>query len=194
MGQDADSLDPEDVPPVFTAGRYYDAVVALFNDRYFDYARSGNMPLSGRGFVNNIRGGMGVFGSLISDKNVIKVVGDVDDPREGLYSMTGTVGTSAVDVTLELYVSGTGRDTTGLSTFVAGTWELGAIDAHAEGGFLGSDLWFELYQAPPSQPEGPNAYIVRGSVNGEGGFSAEVLDRNSNAIGVVTATRLQPRL
>jgi hypothetical protein len=123
-----DTSSVEDVEPIFTAGRYYSATVALFDDRYFDYARSGNVPLSGRGFINNLTGGMGVFGSLVAASNRLKVVGDVDDEREGLYSVVGDVESTSVDLDLELYVSAAGEDSTSLSAFVQGDWVFGPIE------------------------------------------------------------------
>lgn len=187
-----DSISADEVEPVFTAGRYYNAVVALFDDRYFDYARSGNMPLSGRGFVNNLQGGMGVFGSLISATSLLRVIGELDDPREGLYNVTGAVRGVPVDVTLELYVSGTGRDTTDLSTFVEGSWELGGIDTYANGHFAGRAVWFHFYQALVGQQQAPNAYLVEGIVAADGTFDGSVLDRDLEVIGSVSGGRAQP--
>ncbi len=187
-----DTTSADDVEPIFTAGRYYIATVALFDDRYFDYARSGNTPLSGRGYINSIQGGMGVFGSMVAATNQLKVVGDLDDEREGFYEMVGEVDGVAVDVMLELYVAAAGEDTTGLSTFVAGDWVLGPVDTHAEGQFTGSEMWFVLYQAPPGQPEAPNAYMVLANLLPDGTFSGEVLDRDLNVIGSVTGTKAPP--
>ena len=47
--EDTDTL-PDDLPPVFAAGRYYTVTVAQPDQNYFDFTRSGNLPLSGRGF------------------------------------------------------------------------------------------------------------------------------------------------
>ncbi len=179
----------EDAEPIFAAGRYHDVTVALFDDRYFDYARSGNLPLSGRGFVNNLVGGMGVFGSMVAAVGGIEVVGDLDDPREGRYRAAGEVSGVPVSVELELYVAAAGEDSTDLGTFVRGTWSYGAIDTSAGGAFEGNTLYFTFYQKPDLQGPEVSAFLVSGVIRAAGPFEANVLDRQLNIIGHLVISR-----
>jgi hypothetical protein len=162
-----DSL-PDDLPPVFAAGRTYTVTLALTDERYFDFVRSFNLPLSGRGFINQLTGGLGVFGSMITAANGVRVVGNVDDDREGAYRLHGTLLGVPVDVTLELYVAEAGADSTALSSFVTGTWLHGAIDGSADGMFRGDTLALAIFQALPTQPDSVSGYLVAGSA----GFGA----------------------
>jgi len=188
LGEES-TAELEDAEPVFSAGRYHDITVALFDDRYFDYARSGNLPLSGRGFVNNLVGGMGVFGSMVAAIGRLEVVGDIEDAREGSYEMVGEVDGVPVDVELELYVSATGEDSTDLATFIRGNWSYGAIDTSGEGAFAGNTVHFTFYQRSDPQSSAVSAYLVAGVASGASPFEANVLDRELNIVGAVLISR-----
>jgi hypothetical protein len=184
-----DTTSVDDIEPIFSAGRYYNATVALFDDRYFDYARSGNVPLSGRGFINNLTGGMGVFASMVAATNRLKVVGDVDDQREGIYRMAGEVAGTSVDADLEIYVAAAGEDSTSLSAFVQGDWVFGAIETSAQGQFGGDTIEFVFYQRLPEPDTSVAVYLVRGNFGSGSMFTADVLDRSLNPLGSVAVTR-----
>ena len=188
LGEES-TAESEDAEPVFAAGRYYDATVALFDDRYFDYARSGNMRLSGRGFVNNLVGGMGVFGSMLAAIGRLEVVGELDDAREGRYMAAGEVDGVPVSVELELYVAAAGEDSTDLATFVRGDWSYGEIDTSAEGAFQGNTVHFTFHQKPDLQGPEVSAFLVAGVIEVSGPFEAQVLDRQLNIIGQVVISR-----
>jgi hypothetical protein len=133
----------------FRAGRSYTLGVALTDTNYYDFVRSFTNPLTGRGFINHLTGGIGVFGSLETALYRLRVVAPVDDPREGLYRLTGTVGADTVDVTLELYLDEVQRYL--FSAFVQGMWQNGPIDLSADG-FLppGSTGEMDFHFAVPS--------------------------------------------
>jgi hypothetical protein len=185
-----DSTDADDAESVFRAGRYYAVTLALMDDRYFDFARSGNIPISGRGFVNNLVGGMGVFGGMVAESNALKVVGQVDDTREGVYNMQGTVDGRPVDVDVELYVVATDQDTTATSAFVTGQWFYGEIDTSADGLFVNDEFELTIFQSDPNDADTVSAYAISGSVGSGDTFTVDVYDRDRNLAGQLTATRV----
>lgn len=106
---------------VFRAGRHYELTVAITDTNYFDFARSRNSSLTGRGFINHLLGGVGVFGSLVATSTLVTVVGDLDDPREGVYRLTGQLLGIDVDVTLTVYLARSIEDSE-FSAFLDGQW------------------------------------------------------------------------
>jgi hypothetical protein len=155
---------PDEFPPVFAAGRYYAITVGHGDERYFDFVRSGNIPPSGRGFINRLEGGLGVFASLIAATSDVRVVGTIDDAREGRYRLSGALRGTAVDASLELYVATADADSTDVSAFVGGTWLHGAIDESADGGFVGDSLALLIRQVVAGSPDSVAALLVTGVV------------------------------
>jgi hypothetical protein len=184
-----DSTESEDAPPIFRAGRYHSVTVALTDDRYFDFSRSGNIPISGRGFVNHLEGGMGVFGAVVAESNMLKVVGDLDDEREGTYNMQGTVEGMSVDVDLELYVAATDRDSSAAAAFVVGQWVLGGLDASSDGTVTGDRFAVTIYQIEPSDSSTPSAHLITGALRSGQPFAVDVYNRNLTLVGQLTGTK-----
>lgn len=89
---------------IFRAGRDFTLAVALTDTNYYDFLRSRSDPFTGRGFINHLIGGIGVFGSVETTFYDLHVVAPVDDPREGVYQLTGRIDTLDVNATLELYL------------------------------------------------------------------------------------------
>ncbi len=187
-----DSTSVDELEPILVAGRSYTATIALTDERYFDYLRSGNLPLSGRGFINHLEGGMGVFGSIVARTNMLKVVGDIDDEREGTYRLVGSISGRPVDVTLELYVAAAGEDSTAASSFVVGQWFLGGIDNSARGFFRGDTLALTIYQPALGLPDSVSAFVVGGLIGVTGSFELDVYDADLSVVGSLTATRGSP--
>ena len=154
---EADFEEPgEFVPDLFNAGRLHTATVAYADQNFFDYLRSANSPLTGRGFISSVEGGFGYFGSLTAEQNDLRVVGNIDDPREGEYRMTGIVEGVSVTIDWELYLN-RGSDSTFVpfSSYVVGNWVLGAYDAWTIGTLEGSDMTTFLVQPTGAvTPEG----------------------------------------
>jgi hypothetical protein len=122
---------------IFRAGRRYALTAALSDTNYFDFARSRNNPITGRGFINRLDGGIGVFGSLTSLSTVVEVTGDFDDPREGRYLVQGVAAGVDIDAELLLYLARS-IDSTAVSGFLSGTWMMGGPFG-PEGGFAWVD-------------------------------------------------------
>jgi hypothetical protein len=156
---------PDEFPPVFAAGRYYAVTVAHGDERYFDFVRSGNIPPSGRGFVNRLDGGLGVFASVIAATSDVRVVGTIDDRREGVYRLSGTLQGAAVNASLELFVATANADSTDASAYVGGTRLHGAIDERAEGGWIGDTLALVIRQSVPGIPDSVAALLVTGPIS-----------------------------
>jgi hypothetical protein len=123
---------------VLRGGITYDVTVAVTDTNYYDFARSFSDPLTGRGFLNHLEGGLGVFGAVDAHTRTLRVVADVDQPREGLYRLQGELDSLAVDVTLELYLDEV--DAGVFAAFIEGTWygeeiahSIDGIFADAEG-------------------------------------------------------------
>lgn len=60
--------------PVFEVGRVYSLTVAVTDSNYYDFVRSRSDPFTGRGFINHLDGGIGVFGSVEAYTYYIRVV------------------------------------------------------------------------------------------------------------------------
>lgn len=118
---------------VFRAGRYYALGVALMDANYWDFTRSRTDPITGRGFINHLTGGIGVFGSVETTQYTLRVVAPQTDPREGVYRVTGTLGGTPVDITFDLYADAI--DGRSFSAFVDGTWLQGAVHLSGDGSF-----------------------------------------------------------
>lgn len=106
---------------VFLGGRSYALTLTLSDTNYYDFSRSSNNEFTGRGFINHLTGGMGVFGSAVSATSRVWVVADIDDPREGLYRVSGEVGNISVDFELRIFLHRQ-TDVTGTSAFMEGVW------------------------------------------------------------------------
>jgi hypothetical protein len=129
-----------DEDDVFRAGREYAFTVALTDSNYFDFARSENNPFTGRGFINRLSGGIGIFGSLVASTTFLRAVGQVEDPREGMYRLQGVFNDEVtVDLLWELYLARP-VDSTEFSAFVEGPWMWGDVDTSADGFFSGNEF------------------------------------------------------
>jgi hypothetical protein len=118
---------------VFRAGRYYALAVALTDDHYYDFLRSRSDPFTGRGFINHLTGGIGVFGSVETERYRLRVVAPLDGPLEGVYRLTGLMDSVPVDVTFELYLDEIQPEQ--VSAFVRGAWWDGPVDVSGDGWF-----------------------------------------------------------
>jgi len=156
---------------VFRAGRYYSLGVALADRNYYDFVRSRSDPFTGRGFINHLDGGIGVFGSVETERYVLRVIAPQKDPREGRYRLWGSVGGLPVDVSLEVYLDE--LEESGFSGFVTGQWRGSAIQSHGDGFFgaqgSASDMVFQLLVPWPEDSLGRSAwYSLQGKRNGAG--------------------------
>jgi hypothetical protein len=126
---------------------------------------------------------------MVARTNVVRVVGAADEPREGLYRMSGTLLDVPVEVTLELYVAEAGRDSTDVSAFVLGNWVGGPIDRSADGVFRGDTLALTIYQVVTDAPGDVSAFLVAGPTSAGAASSLTVYDRGLNVVGTLSLER-----
>ncbi len=112
---------------VFVPGRYYRLTVTVGDTNYYDYLRSRSDPFTGRGYINRLQGGVGVFAAVDVASYVLRVVADWRDQREGIYRITGNVAGTEVDLEVELYLND--RAGGAASAFMRGNWIGGFLDA-----------------------------------------------------------------
>ncbi len=144
---------------VFRAGRTYLLTIAVTDSNYFDFIRSRSDPFTGRGFINRLEGGTGVFGSVEARSWVLRVVAGVDDPREGTYRVQGRVRGVDIDLQLELFLDD--LEPGGFSAFVEGAWIEGDVRRSADGTFdeaRGQDDDFVMHFTVPLSRSLPVEY------------------------------------
>lgn len=150
---------------VFRAGRSYVLAVALADRNYYDFVRSRSDPFTGRGFINHLNGGIGVFGSVETEREILRVVAPQSDPREGRYRLTGTLDGVSVDLVLDLYLDE--LEPGGFSAFATGQWREGFIATDGDGtlgpGGAPSSMSFHFSVPWPGDSLGrASSYSLRG--------------------------------
>jgi hypothetical protein len=175
---------------VFVPGRHYLLSVIYGDQNYWDFIISANDPFSGRGFRNRLEGGMGVFGSLVESTTPVQILGDLEDPREGVYHMRGTVSGVDVDLDWELYLARP-ADSAGFSAFVEGQWVFGSLDGSFDGTFSGDTLRAVVSQLEPrpGMQSVVHDFVLEGIGARDTSFSVSVRDSVGVVLGTLNATR-----
>jgi hypothetical protein len=174
---------------VFRPGHGYMVALGVTDTNYYDFARSSSDPFTGRGFINHLVGGVGVFGAINTYRFPIRVVANIDDPREGEWLVQGTVAGVDVNVRWDGYLDGRG-DTVAVGAFVSGNWLDGVLSTSVDGTFRGNDLEAEI-----SFVSGPDSALVRkrqhltGRFAPNGPFPIEVRDVGGALLGTLLAVR-----
>lgn len=103
---DARNVFTQDLLRVFFPGFLQTLTVAAVDSNLYDYYRSGNDPFSGRGLINRIEGGLGVFGAaVVVEKRQIDVTQDpTGDPIEATYTARSGLASSDLPHTMRLYL------------------------------------------------------------------------------------------
>lgn len=182
------------------AGRDYLMTVSLTDSNYYDFTRSSNNKFTGRGFINHLTGGVGVFGSLVATSTRLHVVGDFDDPRDGVYRLQGTVQGVDVDATVTVYAYRS-TDSTELSAFLDGdwiqeryaVWEPWQVENKSIDGYWDEDrLMMVIYQKRIEFKSSMMRVVVRGIRTPGRSFDVGVADSlafDSFTLGTLTATQ-----
>ena len=94
---------------VFIPGFRQRVTVAAVDSNFFDYYRSRNDPFTGSGIINNLEGGIGLFGAAVNvATRTLDVVQDVREPAfEGIWDIALT--TRPIVEVLRLYVETSGE-------------------------------------------------------------------------------------
>ena len=88
---DLRNVDITVLPHVFIPGFPQAVTVSAVDSNYYDWYRTHNDALSGNGLVNRVRGGIGVFGSLVRLKYIdYEVVGPQTEAIAGTFKFVGT--------------------------------------------------------------------------------------------------------
>ncbi|MSR07476.1 MAG: hypothetical protein EXR93_10485 [Gemmatimonadetes bacterium] len=188
----------------FRAGAYYVMTVAMADSNYYHYASTFSDPVTGRGFLNHLKGGLGVFGSIETTQYVIRVSSTVNDPKEGVYRLTGLLGGVNLDLSLESYLDDLSGN--GFSAFARGTWTNGATPTLPVQVNVSGDGTFGF--TPGVTANDPNAfvfmfdvirttnptfrhYVLRGIRSTDGSpFSVDVTGTTQNGQSAVRGTAL----
>ena len=197
---DASGLSEGD--DVFRAGRRYLMWVSVTDSNYYDFSRSRNNKYTGRGLINHLEGGFGVFGSLAGSSIGLRTTGTVDDEREGVYLLTGDIKGVSVDARLTVYTARS-ADVTEVSGFIDGDWfVLGTgvggvkewqpwqVEKREVNGVI-TGVGFQLIHYQP-RPRGMGRIVLRGDFRAEGSFRFGVSDSlgiSSNVLGSLIAQR-----
>ena len=153
---------------VWVAGTRETFTVSAMDTAFFNFFRTGNDPFTGAGFSNSLQGGMGVFGSMAPVNRTFDVVGDVDHPFEGRYSLTGTYDGATFSGDLRLFVT---RDVVLpvlVSALVDNPAGLLAPRAEASGWVKDGALVLTLLRDPPGQPVQQLRYVINGTFHPNG--------------------------
>lgn len=101
------NVDVDALPRVFIPGFPQAVTVSAVDANYFDWFRSHSNPISGDGLLSRVRGGIGVFGSLVRLRfEDLQVVAPQPEPEAGMFQFVGTPAEEASTryLGLELYV------------------------------------------------------------------------------------------
>jgi hypothetical protein len=136
-----DPFEDEDDRTIFHAGVDYLFSFAPTDTAYFDFVRSGANPFTGRGFINHLSGGIGVFGSVAPQTWEVRVTAPQRDPREGVYRVFGPLAQVApgrsVDMRMDVYLDAEAEAVQLFSALIDGTWVEGPVSTSADGRFAG---------------------------------------------------------
>jgi hypothetical protein len=107
LGGDLRNADADGLPRVFIPGFPQAVTVSAVDSNYYDWFRSHNDMLSGTGLLNRVRGGLGMFGSLVRLRLLdLNVVAPQLAPVSGSFRFAGTAAEASTTpyLALELYV------------------------------------------------------------------------------------------
>ncbi|MFL5620427.1 MAG: hypothetical protein ACJ79A_18780 [Gemmatimonadaceae bacterium] len=107
LGGGLRNADLDALPHVFIPGFPQAVTVSAVDSNYYDWFRTHNDALSGTGLINRVRGGLGVFGSLVRLRLLdLNVVAPQPEPIAGSYRVVGTPEELSATpyLALELYV------------------------------------------------------------------------------------------
>ena len=107
LSGDLRNAEADGIPRVFIPGFPQAVTVSAVDSNYYDWFRSHNDVLTGTGLLNRVRGGLGVFGSLVRLRLIdLDVVAPLPEPTAGTFRFVGTAAelSSTPYLSLKLYV------------------------------------------------------------------------------------------
>jgi len=115
------------LPSVWFPGFVQTATVVAVDVNFYDYNRSGNDPFGGTGLISSVRGGIGVFGSLLNMlRREVSVTQRARVPLDARWRGMNSAGAAAemdlwVDVEAATVSSVSGREVTPTPRYLLGT-------------------------------------------------------------------------
>ncbi len=115
------------LPSVWFPGFVQTANVVAVDANFYDYNRSGNDPFGGTGLISSVRGGLGLFGSVVNIlRREVTVTERTRFPLDARWRGVTSAGATAeldlwVDVEGPTVSSVSGREVTALRLYVLGT-------------------------------------------------------------------------
>ena len=115
------------LPSLWFPGFVQTASVVAVDANFYDYNRSGNDPFGGTGLISSVRGGLGLFGSVVNLlRREVTVSDDTRFPLDARWRGTGASGQVSeldlwVDVEGPTVSSVSGREVTSPRRFLIGT-------------------------------------------------------------------------
>jgi len=110
LSGDLRNSDLDALPRVFIPGYGQVVTVSAVDSNYYDWFRTHNDALSGRGTINRVSGGLGVFGSIVRLRVFdLNVVVPQTEPIAGRFRFVGSEAemSAALFPSLELYLEST---------------------------------------------------------------------------------------
>ena len=107
LSGDLRNIEVMALPRVFIPGFPQAVTVSAVDSNYYHWYRTHNDAISGTGLSNHVRGGLGVFGSLVRLRfEDFQVVAPQTEPEAGMFNFVGTPSelASTPVLRLELYV------------------------------------------------------------------------------------------
>jgi hypothetical protein len=107
LSGDLRNADLDALPHVFIPGFPQAVSVSAVDSNFYDWFRTHNDVLTGTGLINRVRGGLGVFGSLVRLRMLdLSVVAPQREPIEGQFRLIGSPAEMSTTpyLSLELYV------------------------------------------------------------------------------------------
>ena len=115
------------LPSVWFPGFVQTASVLAVDANFYDYNRSGNDPFGGTGLISSVRGGLGLFGSVVNMlRREVSVTERSRFPLDARWrGVTGAGAVAEIDLWVDVegptVSSVSGREVTALRRFVLGT-------------------------------------------------------------------------
>lgn len=102
---DLRNLFSSDLQRVLVPGFRQDILVAAVDSNFYDYYRTQNDPFTGSGIISRIKGGIGLFGSMVAmTSGTLNVTADQTEPIEGFWRAQVAPPDGILPLTLRLYI------------------------------------------------------------------------------------------
>jgi len=152
---------------VFIPGFRQEMFIGAVDSNFYDYYRTNNDPFTGSGIISRVKGGLGLFGSIVNlNTGPIMVVADQTEPIEGRFRLVPATSNQNLPTLLTLYVESPPARSD-LPTALSGRYNLGNSSVRGDGligRMFGGDITLALLA---NQMAGDTLEIFEGKVQGD---------------------------